>query len=32
VRHSDTWIAKQIAKLDIAQDRDSETIRKNMKP
>jgi hypothetical protein len=31
-RHSDSWIAKQIAKLDIAQDRDSETIRKNMKP
>ena len=32
VRHSDSWIAKQIAKLDIAQNRDSETIRKNMKP
>ncbi|MEW8014885.1 MAG: hypothetical protein AB2807_08905 [Candidatus Sedimenticola endophacoides] len=32
VRHSDSWIAKQIAKLDIAQERDSENIRKNMKP
>jgi len=29
---SDSWISKQIANLDIAQDRDSETIRKNMKP
>ncbi len=27
---SDTWISKQIAKMDIAQGRDSETIRKNM--
>jgi hypothetical protein len=32
VRHSDSWIAIQIAKLDIAQARDAETIRKNMKP
>ena len=32
VRHTDSWIAKQIAKLKIAQNRDSETIRKNMKP
>ncbi len=32
VRHTDTWISKQIAKLDIAQNRNSETIRKNMKP
>ena len=32
VHHSDSWIAKQIAKLDIAQGRDSESIRKNMKP
>lgn len=31
VRHSDNWIAKQIAKLVVAQGRDSETIRKNMK-
>jgi hypothetical protein len=30
-RQPDSWIAKQIAKLDIAQGRDSETIRKNMK-
>ncbi len=29
--HSDTWIAKQIAKKDIAQGRSVETIRKNMK-
>ena len=29
--HSDNWIALQIAKLDIAQGRNSETIRKNMK-
>ena len=29
-RHSDNWIAKKIAKMDIAQGRDSETIRKNM--
>ena len=28
----DTWISKKIAKLDIAKGRDSETIRKNMKP
>lgn len=32
VRFSDSWIAKKIAKLDIAQGRNSETIRKNMKP
>jgi hypothetical protein len=32
VRHTDSWIAKQIAKLKIAQNRDSETIRRNMKP
>ena len=31
VHHSDNWIAKQIAKMDIAQGRDSETVRKNMK-
>jgi len=31
-QHSDNWIAKQIAKLGIAKGRDSETIRKNMKP
>lgn len=29
--HSDNWIAKQIAKMKIAQGRDSETIRHNMK-
>ena len=28
---NDTWISKQIAKIDIAQNRDSETIRKKMK-
>lgn len=28
---SDTWISLQIAKMDIAQGRNSETIRKNMK-
>lgn len=32
VRHTDKWISKQIAKLEIARGRDSETIRKNMKP
>ncbi|MFK7848407.1 MAG: hypothetical protein AB8G77_24170 [Rhodothermales bacterium] len=31
VRHSDSWISRQIEKLDVAQGRDSETIRKNMK-
>ena len=31
VRYSDSWIAKQIAKLDIAQKRDVETIRKQIK-
>lgn len=31
VKYSDTWISIQIAKLDIAKDRDAETIRKNMK-
>ena len=31
VSHSDNWVAKQIAKMKIAQDRDSETIRKQMK-
>jgi len=29
--NSDSWCAKQIAKLGIAKDRDAETIRKNMK-
>lgn len=29
--HSDTWIARQIAKMDIARGRSAETIRKNMK-
>ena len=28
---NDTWMSKQIAKIDIAQNRDSETIRKKMK-
>jgi hypothetical protein len=28
---SDTWISRKIAKMDIAHDHDSETIRKNMK-
>jgi hypothetical protein len=28
---SDSWYAQKIAKMDIAQDRNSETIRKNMK-
>jgi len=28
---TDTWCSIQIAKMDIAQDKDSETIRKNMK-
>jgi hypothetical protein len=28
---SDVWYSQQIAKLDIAQERDAETIRKNMK-
>lgn len=32
IRHPDSWIAKKIARLDIAQGRDAETIRKNMKP
>jgi len=32
VSRSDNWIARQIAKLDIAQNRDSETIRRKMKP
>ncbi|MET0107206.1 MAG: hypothetical protein ABW072_18990 [Sedimenticola sp.] len=31
VRHTDSWIAKHIAKLDIAQGRSWDTIRKNMK-
>ena len=29
--NTDTWCSKQIAKMDIAQGRDAETIRKNMK-
>jgi len=29
--HTDVWVSKQIAKLEIAQGRDSETIRKEMK-
>jgi hypothetical protein len=28
---SDTWISKKIARMEIAQDKNSETIRKNMK-
>ena len=30
-RRTDSWYAQQISKMDIGQNRDSETIRKNMK-
>ena len=30
-KKSDVWISVQISKMDIAQGKDSETIRKNMK-
>jgi hypothetical protein len=30
-KQSDSWIANQISKMDIAKDKDVETIRKNMK-